>query len=145
MVIKTFSQVMRINIFVLSGVGALLSIAALVNHFSLSASQYCMIGSHFNCDLVNRSKYSTVAGVPVALIGAIGYSTVLGLTIKNTELSLKIRHYASLTGLAFSVYLTAVEVVTLREYCIICLASLVVITGIVLSITCECDVDTQKH
>jgi uncharacterized membrane protein len=39
-----------------------------------------------NCDLVNRSTYSTVFGIPVALIGIIGYVALLALaTLYRTK------------------------------------------------------------
>ena len=39
-----------------------------------------------NCDLVNRSTYSTVFGIPVALIGIMGYVTLLALaTLYRTK------------------------------------------------------------
>jgi uncharacterized membrane protein len=39
-----------------------------------------------NCDLVNRSTYSTVFGIPVALIGIMGYVALLALaTLYRTK------------------------------------------------------------
>ena len=52
---------------------------SLYHHYGTSATSYCDIGENFNCDIVNRSTYSTVAGVPVALIGIAGYLAVLAL------------------------------------------------------------------
>jgi len=50
------------------------SSVSLYHHFSTSKTSFCNFGESFNCDIVNRSSYSMLAGVPVALIGVIGIS-----------------------------------------------------------------------
>ena len=59
--------------------GVVVSSVSLYHHYGTSATSYCDIGENFNCDIVNRSTFSTVAGVPVALIGIAGYLVVLTL------------------------------------------------------------------
>ena len=66
---------LAIAIFALLGIAV--SSLSLDHHFRKSKTSYCDFGQTFNCDIVNRSEYSTVAGVPVALIGILGYVTVL--------------------------------------------------------------------
>src|SRR5207244_11919859 len=43
------------------------------------SSDLCDFGETFNCDMVNRSVYSVVMGVPVALIGVVGYLALLAM------------------------------------------------------------------
>ncbi len=59
-------------IAILAVVGVALSSVSLDLHYRKSKTSFCDFGESFNCDLVNRSEYSTVAGVPVALIGVLG-------------------------------------------------------------------------
>ena len=59
--------------------GIIVSAVSLERHFAKSASEFCDIGERFNCDIVNRSEYSTVMGIPVAGIGVIGYGLLLML------------------------------------------------------------------
>ena len=57
-----------LSIAILSVAGVLVSSISLYHHLGTSKPVFCDFGQSFNCDLVNRSVYSTVAGVPVALI-----------------------------------------------------------------------------
>jgi uncharacterized membrane protein len=78
---------------------------------------------------VNRSEYSTAAGVPVALMGIVGYALIFAFATvyrekAETPLLLVI---ASLAGLGFSLYLTYIEKFVLHTWCILCLSSLCLI------------------
>src|ERR1700682_6283752 len=66
-------------IAVLALAGAVVSAASLYHHYGTSATSYCDIGENFNRDIVNRRTYSTIAGLPVALIGGAGFLAVLTL------------------------------------------------------------------
>src|SRR6476646_11371195 len=59
--------------------GVVVSSVSLYHHFGKTKTSFCTFGESFNCDLVNRSSYSTVLGVPVALIGIIGYLLIATL------------------------------------------------------------------
>jgi uncharacterized membrane protein len=109
--------------------GALVSSVSLYHHFGASKTSYCDFGESFNCDIVNRSTYSAIAGVPVALIGIIGY---IGLLVLATLYRSKVETpsmlaIASLAGLGFALYLTYVEGFVLAAWCVLCLSSLAVI------------------
>jgi uncharacterized membrane protein len=62
-------------IAVLAVGGIVVSSVSLQHHFATSKTAYCDIGTAFNCDIVNRSSYSSIMGIPVALIGLLGYGT----------------------------------------------------------------------
>src|SRR5436309_1070867 len=59
--------------------GAAISSISLYHHFATSKTSFCNFSESFICDLVNRSTYSTVLGMPVALIGILGYLLILAL------------------------------------------------------------------
>jgi vitamin-K-epoxide reductase (warfarin-sensitive) len=112
--------------------GAVVSSVSLRHHFSTSATSYCEMGENFNCDIVNRSTYSVVRGIPVALIGILGYLALLALTtvFRGKPETPTIVFIASLAGLAFALYLTYIERYVLATWCILCLSSLAVIFAI---------------
>jgi len=119
-------------IAVLSLAGVVVSAVSLQRHYAKSATQFCEIGEKFNCDIVNRSEYSTVMGIPVAGIGVAGYGVLLALATvyrsrSETPLRLLI---AAVLGLAFALYLTYVEAYVLDTWCILCLSSLAMIAAI---------------
>ena len=110
-----------------------MSLVSLQRHYASSKSSYCDFGATFNCDIVNRSIYSEVAGVPVALIGVLGYAGLLVLTVlyRKKDHSPMILLAASLAGLAFALYLTYIEGFVLGVWCVLCLSSM----GLILAIT----------
>ena len=119
-------------IAVLALAGVIDSGVALRSHYAKSKSAYCDFGESFNCDIVNRSMYSVVMGVPVALIGVLGYAGLLALATlyrvkAETPVILLI---AAVAGLGFAIYLTYIEAYVLTVWCVLCLASLGLITAI---------------
>ncbi len=131
---KPASRRICLVIAVLALAGIAVSSLALQNHYAKSTSSYCDLGESFNCDIVNRSTYSVVLGLPVGLIGIIGYALLLALSTlyrakAETPAMLLI---AALGGLAFALYLTYVEAFVLAVWCLLCLTSLVLILSITL-------------
>ena len=66
-------------IAVLAVAGIAVSAVSLQRHYAKSATAFCDVGEKFNCDIVNRSEYSSVMGIPVAAIGIAGYGVLLAL------------------------------------------------------------------
>src|SRR5258707_13584556 len=109
--------------------GIAISSVSLYQHFSKSKTSFCDINESFNCDLVNRSTYSTVLGVPVALIGILGYLLIFSLATvyrdkAETPAMLLI---VSAGGLGFALRLTYIEGHVLGVWCVLCLTSLILI------------------
>jgi len=121
-------------IALLSVLGITLSGVSLDHHFRTTKTTYCDFGQSFNCDLVNRSEYSTVAGIPVALIGVFGYATLLlfATAYRSKAETPAILAIAASAGLCFALYLTYIEKYVLFAWCILCLSSLAVISIITL-------------
>jgi uncharacterized membrane protein len=116
-------------IALLSCAGVVVSSVSLYHHYGTSKSSFCDFGNSFNCDMVNRSIYSTVAGVPVALLGVLGYAVLLCLSsIYRAKVETPvILLIASVGGLLFALYLTYVEAFVLATWCVLCLSSLALI------------------
>ena len=108
------------------------SAVSLQRHYAKSASRFCDIGEKFNCDIVNRSEYSSVMGIPVAGIGVAGYLALLLLsTAYRSRPETPIRLLVAATaGLTFALYLSYIEGYVLDTWCILCLSSLVLIAAI---------------
>lgn len=113
-------------IAVLSLAGVVDSAISLQRHYAKSATNFCDFSQKFSCDIVNRSEYSTMAGIPVAGIGIAGYAALFVLaTFLRTRPETPTRLLgASLAGLAFALYLTYIEAYELTTWCILCLMSL---------------------
>ena len=121
-----------LTIAMLAFTGAVVSSISLYHHYGASASSFCDFGANFNCDMVNRSIYSAIFGIPVALIGICGYGVLLVLaTLYRAKAEIPaILLIASLMGLGFALYLTYVEAFVLAVWCILCLSSLALIATI---------------
>ncbi len=116
-------------ILLCAGVGALVSGMALQHHYRRDSSSFCNINATFDCDLVNRSAYSTILGIPVALAGLLAYLLMIGLALFQREKAETpaLVLFISSAGLILSLYLTYVEAEVLRTWCILCLTSLLAI------------------
>lgn len=116
----------------LSVAGMIVSAVSLQRHYAKSATEFCDFSQKFSCDIVNRSEYSTMMGIPVAGIGVAGYAALLLLATRrrshpdtpNWLLG------AAFGGLAFALYLTYIEAYVLTTWCILCLISLALIAAI---------------
>jgi len=119
-------------IALLAVAGAAVSSVSLYHHYGKDKTTYCDLGESFNCDIVNRSTYSVVLGAPVALIGILGYLSLLALaTIYRSKAETPaMLLIASLAGLGFALYLTYIEGFVLATWCLLCLSSLAMIFGI---------------
>lgn len=106
--------------------GIAVSSVSLYEHFATSTTSFCDFSESFNCDLVNRSAYSTLLGVPVALIGIVGYllMATLATVYRNQTQTPVLLLIASVGGLGFALYLAYVEKFVLGVWCVLCLTSL---------------------
>jgi uncharacterized membrane protein len=114
---------------VLALAGVAVSSVSLYHHYGTSQTTYCDFGASFNCDIVNRSVYSTVLGIPDALIGILGYAVLFVLaTFYRTKAEAPFMLLIAATaGLGFALYLTYIEKFVLATWCILCLSSLTLI------------------
>jgi vitamin-K-epoxide reductase (warfarin-sensitive) len=87
----------------------------------------CNINDKWDCGAVNKSPQAVIAGVPVAVIGIVGYLLLAILALARARMLLMI---AALIGLGFSLYLTHIEADVLQIWCIYCVASLSIISSI---------------
>lgn len=102
-----------------------------VAHFT-NSDVLCSSGG--GCDMVRQSAYSTVLGVPVAVIGLGGYFTILAVLVLE-EIGGPLSDSApilvfglSLVGILYSAYLTYLELFVIFAVCPYCVASAIIMT-----------------
>jgi uncharacterized membrane protein len=141
---------MRYAIVILALAGVLVSTLALHVHYSTGVEP-CDINAHWDCGTVNRSSYATVNGilfhlraafhpdaesgpaprngVPVALLGILGYAAIaLFAFLRQRLLTLLLAAGA----LGFALYLSHVEAHVLEVWCLYCVISQTLIAVIFL-------------
>lgn len=123
-------RILFVAIAVLALAGAIVSAVSLQRHYAKSATEFCDFSEQFSCDIVNRSQYSTIEGIPVAGIGVAGYAALFVLATFRRVLDETPNQLlgTAIAGLAFALYLTYIEAYELMTWCILCLISLVLIS-----------------
>jgi hypothetical protein len=86
----------------------------------------CGLGG--DCEKVQTSEWADLAGVPVALLGLIGYATILATLFVEREEALVAGALVALVGFGFSAYLTYRELFSIDAICPWCVASAVIMT-----------------
>ncbi len=87
------------------------------------------------CDTVNNSIYAKIYGLPVSFIGLAGYVVLFALAIAALQTwgaaqrrVLTLSFVLALVGVAFSAYLTYIELFVIDAVCNWCVTSAVLIT-----------------
>jgi uncharacterized membrane protein len=123
--LPALNRIVFVSIAILALAGVVVSMVSLERHYAKSATGFCDFNQKFNCDIVNRSEYSEVEGIPVAAIGVLGYAALFLLsTLWKSRAETPNRLLAgSIAGFCFALYLTYVEAERLRTWCILCMVS----------------------
>ena len=130
--VSALSSRLMSMVTILAVCGIAVSSVSLQHHYATSKTAYCEIGEAFNCDIVNRSEYSSILGIPVALIGMLGYGALAGLATvyRRRREAPAMLFGGAAAGLAFALYLTYIEGHVLGVWCVLCLSSLSLIAMI---------------
>lgn len=98
------------------------------------ADQPIVCGSIGDCELVNSSTYASLAGLPVALLGAGAYASMLlliaGAWLRRSPELLLAAWGVALASFGFSMYLTYIELRVLDAICVYCVASASITTAL---------------
>lgn len=106
-------------------VGALgLAIAAYLTYVHYAKLHaFCLAGDA--CERVQTSRFSTLASVPVALIGIVGYATILLSLLARGATGRLVTAGLCAFGVCLSAYLTWAELFRIHAVCQWCVASAV--------------------
>jgi uncharacterized membrane protein len=123
------SRALRITMIVLATIG--LGVASYLTYVHYAdINPVCTSSS---CLKVQTSVYSKLAGIPVAVLGLIGYVAILGsLLIPESETSRLATLVFTIAGFGFSAYLTYRELFSIHAVCEWCASS----AGIMTILTC---------
>jgi uncharacterized membrane protein len=118
-------RVLRLIAIVLGLLG--LGLAGYLTYIHYTGDAPICAISH-GCETVQHSEWSKIAGVPVALVGLIGYAGILVALLLPGEAGLVTSAGQSLVGFGFSAYLTYREIWTIDAICIWCVSSAIILT-----------------
>ena len=114
---------MRTLLALLAALGIIVSSLALRVHYSTDV-QPCDINAHWDCGIVNHSRFAVFHGVPVAAIGIAGYALLLVLAVFGLR---KLLLVSAAVGLCYALYLTHIERDLLEVWCLYCVCSQAII------------------
>lgn len=127
----TVGKVFVLAFVLVAALGLADSIYLTVEHY-LNAIPPCTFS---NCEIVLTSKYSSVFGVPVSLLGAIYYALVTVLSVLYLQSHSESRNRYLITafllthlGLVASLYFTFIQGFVIGSWCPYCLLSAVTST-----------------
>ena len=124
---------MLLWIRILSLIGIFLSSYLVYIHYNYA---YCL--SPDSCIIVNTSEYSEILGIPVAFLGVLYFAyTLVQSYFKNEKIKFATL-LLSVVAFAYGLYLSYVQYFILKEVCIFCELTKVVIFAILLIVCIEC-------
>lgn len=103
-------------------------------HTDISYKSFCAISKALNCDTVSQSSYAIFMGVPVSLLGVLGYLIFVVITAflyRNDFIDGKRRGWHTLFIIsaifsAYSVVLALISNYYIHSYCIMCILSYII-------------------
>ncbi len=117
---------MTTAILIFATIGFLIAAYTTAVHYIGPSALVCTAakaGHESSCEQVQFSQWNNVAGIPVSVLGLIGYFGIfLSLRVRG-DLGRAAGFGIALVGFLFSLYLTYREAFTLHEYCEWCLGS----------------------
>jgi uncharacterized membrane protein len=128
---RPLSIVLRRVMIALAVIGLGVATYLTVVHYVGFQALACVGGhaGHSSCQTVQSSTWSKLAGIPVALLGLIGYIFILGsLLVRDREESRLATLGLTIFGVGFSGYLTYRELFSIHAICEWCVSSAVILT-----------------
>ncbi len=109
-----------------------LGVASYLTYSRYSGAQlFCATGG---CETVQHSRYAVVAGIPVAVLGLVGYLAFLATTIRRGQTAALAGVCVSAVAVLFSTYLLLAQLFLIHAVCQWCVASDGIVT--ILAVLC---------
>jgi uncharacterized membrane protein len=116
-------RALRTAVGILAAAGA--AIAGYLTYARFTHTQVaCATGG---CEIVQRSDYAELVGIPVALLGLMAYLFLLGTAFSSSEPARVAAAAVAVAGAAFSAYLVYVQIAIIDAICQWCVASDVIV------------------
>lgn len=124
--------------------GLAVTIYLTYQHYSAPGTTFCNVSEYVSCDIVNKSIYASIFGVPVAILGLGAY---LVLFLSSLSFFVSWKHASRILvpvtffaggGLIFSLYLSYIEFFVLYAVCIMCVTQQLLILLIFLTLLYLC-------
>ena len=96
----------------------------------------CVDAGSIDCEAVQSSAYAQTFGIPVAILGFLGYVAILGVLVLEDQVVWLATYGRTLVvgmalfGVLFQIYLTYIEAAVLEKWCQWCVTSFVVISAL---------------
>lgn len=121
---------LRVAVLVFATLGFLVAAYLTYEHYTGLKGLLCLgtHGGHSSCLTVQSSVWSTLAGIPVAVLGLVGYFVILASLLVRGDAGRAIGFGTALIGFGFSAYLTYREASSIHAYCEWCLSSAAIMT-----------------
>jgi uncharacterized membrane protein len=108
----------------LSLLGIVFSILTVFNHYAVEDNSFCLSGAG-TCDVVNKSVYSMLFGIPLGFLGIFYFVATMYLAGnvylgRHYRVSIKYLFIWTSTGLIPVAYLIYVEAFKLLTFCSLC-------------------------
>lgn len=117
---------------ILSSIGILLATYLLYEYLSADPLEACRINAIINCEAVTKGNLAEIFGVPVSLIGLIGYVVILFSALKKKP---NVMLGMTSFGMLFCLRLTYLEIFVENVICPVCiLCQLIMLTVFIISL-----------
>ena len=116
-------------ITILATIGIGLAVYLFYSYLVPNPPQFCTINATINCEAVTKGPLAEWYGVPVSLVGLIGYVIILGSALsKKLNLALGMTTF----GMLFCLRLTYLEIFSEKVLCPVCLTCQIIMLTIFL-------------
>lgn len=117
---------------VLAGIGIILAGYLFYSYLAPVPPGLCDINAAVNCDAVTKGPLAEFLGIPVSLIGLVGYITILYASLMRFA---KLHLFMVSFGMVFCLRLTYLEIFVEKVFCPVCGAcQLVMLALLVISL-----------
>jgi uncharacterized membrane protein len=111
-------RAVRVGLALVSAAGIALAAYLTYVHYK-PAALICTIGG--GCETVQHSKYATIVGIPVAILGLAFWIAALALVAWDSELARTLVVALAICGMGFSIYLVVLQLHVIDATCTWCM------------------------
>jgi uncharacterized membrane protein len=104
-----------------------LGVAGYLSYTKLFGTTVQCVAGH-GCQIVQKSKYATFAGIPVPYIGFVGWITIMLSLLVPGDIGRGLTALMTVFGFFFTLYLTYLELWVIKAICQWCVANGVLMT-----------------